>query len=158
MNCFFLKHRPKSIDEIEHFESIRYEDQKTIREKVESLGGILLPEPKKKGKKRSADEASASSAAVKSLIVKDFGIEYSKSSRATCKGCGSLIMKEEIRIKKMDYDTEVGQKFGGQPLWHHVECFNQIKADYNFYLGGADLPGFRDLSPADQKKVKQLIK
>ncbi|KAL7019197.1 hypothetical protein ACKWTF_011043 [Chironomus riparius] len=158
MNCFFAKHRPKSIEEVEHFENIRYEDQKTIRGKIEELSGILLPEPKRKGKKRTADEASSSSAAAKSLIVKDFGVEYSKSSRATCVGCGSLIMKEQIRIKKMDYDTEVGQKFGGQPLWHHLECFDKIKTDYNFYLGGSDLPGFRDLSPADQKEVKNVLK
>jgi poly [ADP-ribose] polymerase len=129
-----------------------------IREKIGDLGGILLPEPKKKGKKRKADEPSTSSASAKKLIANDFGVEYSKSSRATCVGCGSLIMKEQIRVKKMDYDTEVGQKFGGQPLWHHLECFNQVKADYNFYLAGSDLPGFRNLSPADQKIVKETIK
>lgn len=156
MSCFFQKHRPTSIGEIEHFENIRYEDQKTIREKVETLGGILLPEPKKKGKKRKASDDGASTSKV--AILRDFGVEYAKSSRATCVGCGNLIMKEEIRIKRVVYDTEVGQKFGGQPLWHHVDCFNKIKGDYNYYLGGADLPGFRDLSPADQKNVKQVIK
>lgn len=82
-HCFFLKHRPASVDDIDHFEDIRYEDQQTIRDKIGSTTGILLPETSKgkKGKKRAAsdNDASASNAA----LLNDFGIEYSKSSRAT---------------------------------------------------------------------------
>lgn len=104
----------------------------------------------KKGKKRSADDSNTAA-------LKDFGIEYSKSSRAECVGCNNKIMKEDIRIKKTVYDTEVGMKFGGQALWHHLECFVQVRGDYGFYVGGEDLPGFRDLSPEDKKKVKSIL-
>lgn len=151
--CFFEKHRPKSIEDIDHFESIRYEDQEKIREKVKAFSGILLPEPKgKKGKKRAAESDNSNAAA-----LKDFGIEYSVSSRAECVGCHNKIVKEDIRIKKTAYDTEVGVRFGGQALWHHLSCFASIRGDYGFYLSGDQLPGFSDLSPEDKKKVKKEL-
>lgn len=89
--------------------------------------------------------------------MKDFGIEYSRSSRAECVGCQNKIMKEDVRVKKVVFDTEVGFKFGGQPLWHHLECFAKIRGDYGFYLGGDQLPGFSSLSPEDKKTVKKAI-
>lgn len=133
---------------------MKYEDQESIREKISATTGIILPETSKgkKGKKRSADEASSSNAA-----LKDFGIEYSKSSRAECVGCNNKIMKDDVRVKKTVYDTEVGIKFGGQALWHHLECFVSVRGDYGFYVGGEDLPGFRELSPEDKKKVKKIL-
>lgn len=117
------------------------------------MTGLLLPETSKgkKGKKRAAESSS-------NAALKDFGIEYSKSSRAECAGCHDKIMKEAIRIKKTAFDTEVGAKFGGQAIWHHLTCFASIRGDYGFYLGGEDLPGFRELSPADQKIVKSELK
>lgn len=108
----------------------------------------------KKGKKRAATENDE----VSEIMIKDFGIEYSVSSRAECVGCHNKIMKEDIRVKKIVYDTEVGAKFGGQPIWHHLSCFAAIKGDYGFYLGGEQLPGFNGLSPEDKKKVKKEIK
>jgi poly [ADP-ribose] polymerase 1 len=113
----------------------------------------MLPEPSKgkKGKKRPAEDSHAA--------LKDFGIEYSVSSRATCVGCQNVIMKDEVRVKRVVYDTEVGARFGGQPLWHHVDCFAKIcGSDYGYYMGGEALPGFRDLSASDKKKVKTAIK
>lgn len=107
----------------------------------------------KKGKKRAAESEPSSNDS-----LKDFGIEYSKSSRAECIGCQNKIMKEDIRIKRTVYDTEVGAKFGGQALWHHLQCFASIRGDYGYYLGGSDLPGYQDLSPADKKIVKDAIK
>lgn len=133
--------------------SIRYEDQEEIRKKVESFSGILLPETgKKKGKKRAADADDASA-----IALNDFSIEYSVSSRAECVGCHNKIVKEDIRIKKTVYDTEVGAKFGGQALWHHLSCFASIRGDYGFYLGGEQISGFSGLSPEDKKKVKNEI-
>ncbi|KAG5673403.1 hypothetical protein PVAND_003458 [Polypedilum vanderplanki] len=158
LNCFFQKHRPKAIDDIDHFEEIRIEDQENIRQKLDATKGILLPEPKgkKKGKKRAAEDSKT--AAFNATALNDFGVEYAKSGRSACAGCGNNIMVNEVRIKKMDYTTEVGMKFGGQPFWHHVDCFAKIRGDYNFYLDGSDLPGFSELSPADKKIVKKAIK
>lgn len=151
--CFFEKHRPKSTDEMDHFEDIRYEDQEVIRKKVVELGGMLLPSTSKgkKGKKRAAEPDASE------VALRDFGIEYSVSSRAECVGCQNKIMKEDIRVKRVVYDTEVGMKFGGQPFWHHLNCFASIRGDYGYYLGGEDLPGFSDLSAADKKIVKKAI-
>lgn len=155
MACFFKKHRPASIDDIDHYEDIRYEHQKEIRETLGATSAILLPETSKgkgkKGKKRAAESISNAAA------LKDFGVEYSKTSRAMCAGCGNNIMKDVVRIKHIDYTTEVGMKFGGQPIWHHVDCFAKIRGDYNFYLGGEVLPGYENLSPADKKILTEAV-
>lgn len=66
-------------------------------------------------------------------------------------------MKEDIRIKKVLYDTEIGMKFGGQPKWHHLDCFVAVRHDYGFYVGGEMLEGFSGLSAEDKKIVKQKL-
>lgn len=48
-------------------------------------------------------------------------------------------------------------RFGGQALWHHLDCFTSIRGDYGYYLGGDQLPGFNDLSPADKKIVTSTL-
>lgn len=125
-----------------------------IRQKIEELGGILLPSTSKgkKGKKRAAEPEASD------LALKDFAVEYSVSSKAQCVGCQNKILKEDIRVKRVVYDTEVGMKFGGQALWHHLNCFASIRGDYGYYLGGEDLRGFHALSAADQEVVKKAIK
>lgn len=55
------------------------------------------------------------------------------------------------------YDTEIGMKFGGQALWHHVECFAQVRKDLGWFAGGQDLPGFKSLNKEEQATVKQAI-
>lgn len=102
-----------------------------------------------KGKKRSKSG---------DIVLKDFGIEYAKSGRAMCAACEIKISKDELRIKKTVYDTEVGKKFGGQALWHHVECFEKMRNDLGFFSSGDVLPGFKDLQPEDKKKVKDTLK
>ena len=56
------------------------------------------------------------------------------------------------------YDTEVGSKYGGQPLWHHVKCFAERRTEFNFFAGGENIPGFKTLKKEDQTIVKQEIK
>lgn len=90
--------------------------------------------------------------------LKDFRVEYAKSGRSTCAGCGNLIANEEVRVIYTCYETEVGERFGGQAFSHHVSCFAQCRGKYNYYLGGADLPGFRNLDKEDQKTLKNEIK
>nr|CAH7715522.1 unnamed protein product [Callosobruchus chinensis] len=75
--CFFEKQRPKTVDDIEHFESIRVADQDKIKERV-GLSTIAIV-PDKKGKKRGADK-------LKQQALKDFTIQYAKSGRAMCRG------------------------------------------------------------------------
>ncbi|XP_063361002.1 poly [ADP-ribose] polymerase [Cydia amplana] len=155
--CFFRKQRPKVTSDIGNFNKLRHGDQKRIKEAIENLTGIVMPveKGKGKGKKRANGDASA---AASLAALKDFFIEYSKSSRATCKHCDIKICKDEVRISKTVYDTEIGQKYGGQPLWHHVKCFAEARAELLYMAGGEDLPGFNTLKKEDQKMVKEAIK
>lgn len=116
--------------------------------------GVVAPEPKGKGKgKKRAGPTSKLSA----KLLNDFGIEYAKSGRAACPGCFLKISKDEIRIKKTVYDTEVGMKFGGQALWHHVECFAQLRTELGWLETAELLPGFNALSKDDQQMVLKHI-
>lgn len=84
-----------------------------------------MPQTKKgKGKKREADAGMSKAQA---QLINDFGVEYAKSGRAMCAGCEIKIIKDEVRIKKIVHDTEIGMKFGGQSIWHHVECFGSYE-------------------------------
>lgn len=117
----------------------------------------VIPTSKKgKSKKRLADDEGESSKAM-SMLIKDFGIEYAKSGRAACVGCQLKIAKDEVRIKKTVYDTEVGMKFGGQPLWHHVECFAQLRSELGWFESAEKLPGFKSLSKEDKANAKKHI-
>lgn len=112
------------------------------------MGGDVLPVAKgKKRKDQSTNQAA----------LKDYGIEYSVSGRAGCCGCSQKIAKDDIRIKKVVYDTEVGMKYGGQPLWHHIDCFVAVRDELGYWASGADLNGFKSLSKEDQAKVKKTI-
>lgn len=151
-DCFFFRNHPRSIDDIANFENIRYKDQQKFRRKIEEFSGILLPE-RIHGKKRAASESSL-------VALRDYGVEYSRSGRAQCVGCRNKIVKDAIRVKKLVYDTEIGMRFGGQPFWHHLECFadRKMRQKYGFFIGGEQLPGLNALAPKDQKLVKEAIK
>ncbi|KFB53219.1 AGAP003230-PA-like protein [Anopheles sinensis] len=150
-DCFFKKQRPKTEGDVAHFEALRYEDQKKIRDAIALFAQGVVPAAggsKAKGKKRSAGEA---------LSLKDFGVEYAASGRAMCRGCEIKILKDEVRIKKVSYDTEVGMKYGGQPLWHHAECFAKLRSELGYFEKAEVLPGYRSMKPEDQAKLKQLL-
>ncbi|KAL3275884.1 hypothetical protein HHI36_020621 [Cryptolaemus montrouzieri] len=150
--CFFSKQRPKTVDDIDNFETLRLPDQEKIKEKIGAASSLIVPDKKGKGKKRNAGELSA-----KNSALKDFIIEYSKSSRAMCRGCEQKIMKEEIRISKKDFESEVGRKYGGQDMWHHLQCFAKLRSELGYFESASALPGFKSLSANDQKEaVKQI--
>ncbi|KXJ68804.1 hypothetical protein RP20_CCG001602 [Aedes albopictus] len=149
--CFFQKLRPTTEGDIAHFEGLRYEDQEQLRKKIAALGnGVVAPAAsgKGKGKKRTAEQ---------SMALKDFGVEYAASGRAVCRGCEIKILKDEVRIKKVDYTTEVGMKYGGQALWHHAECFAKLRSELGYFEKGESLPGFNNLKKEDKAKVKELL-
>ncbi|XP_065202113.1 poly [ADP-ribose] polymerase [Planococcus citri] len=155
VSCFFAKQRVKSVGDVSHFESLRWEDQELIRSKVAggpsgsssgvsngtSAGGSAKKASKRKGKSGLAD----------------FSIEYSKSSRATCRGCEDKIVKEEIRVSKKDFDSDEGRRYGGIDLWHHLECFSKVRQELEFWDSGPKLPGYKTLKKEDQDKVKKML-
>lgn len=150
--CFFTVKRPSSIDEIENYENLPIDDQQRIRQKIANLQLPLIPANINPSLKRAAPAESK-------IILSDFQIEYSVSSRAECCGCRNKIMKGLVRVSKTVYFTEIGMKFGGQKFQHHLECFASIcRKDYKFYLGGDKLPGFNQLKATDQQHVMEIIK
>lgn len=57
----------------------------------------------------------------------------------------------------MDYDSVEGRRFGGVPLWHHLECFSKVRHELEFWNSGKELPGIQKLSAEDQTKVKKIL-
>lgn len=39
--CFFTKQKPKSTDDIEHFESLRWDDQQKIKDKIRKIKKLI---------------------------------------------------------------------------------------------------------------------
>ncbi|PSN54639.1 Poly [ADP-ribose] polymerase [Blattella germanica] len=149
--CFFGRQRPKTIGDISHFESLRWEDQEKIKAKIESggVGGDVVDGGGKgKGKKRGATN---------NVALKDFTVQYAKSGRSTCKGCEEKILKDEVRISKKDFESEGAKMYGGQDRWHHVECFAKLRDELEFWESGEDLPGIKTLKKEDQAMVKQNL-
>ncbi|XP_035898019.1 poly [ADP-ribose] polymerase [Anopheles stephensi] len=148
-DCFFKKQRPTTEGDVANFQALRYEDQKKIRDAIALFAkGVVPAAGKGKGKKRTAAETQS---------LKDYGVEYAASGRAMCRGCELKILKDEMRIKKVVYDTEVGMKYGGQPLWHHAECFAKLRSDLGYFEKAESLPGYRSMKPEDQSTLKKLL-
>lgn len=66
-------------------------------------------------------------------------------------------MKEDIRISKKDFETEVGMKYGGQDLWHHLTCFAKIRSELGYFESADQLPGFKTLNKNDQAEAKKQL-
>lgn len=115
----------------------------------------VVPQAKKRKGKKGSDDAGTSKSMA--MLINDFGIENAKSGRAGCAGCHLKISKDEVRIKKTVHDTEVGMKFGGQAIWHHVECFAQLRSELGWFESADKLPGFKSLSKDEQQSVKKHI-
>ncbi|PNF21175.1 Poly [ADP-ribose] polymerase [Cryptotermes secundus] len=150
--CFFGRQRPKTVGDISHFESLRWEDQEKIKAKIEGggAGAVAEESTKVKGKKRKA-------AAEDNVALKDFTVEYAKSSRSTCRGCEEKIMKDEVRVSKKDFDSEGAKMYGGQERWHHVDCFAKLRDELEFWESGSCLPGIKSLKKEDQQLVKNKL-
>ena len=149
-DCFFMKQRPKSTADIANFDNIRWEDQKTIKKKIEESINVPLP-ASGRGKKRG--NAAAKNAGPSA----DFLVQYAKSNKSTCKACEERIVQGEIRVSKKDFESEHGRRYGGIDRWHHLECFAKVRESLEFYESGDALPGIKDFSKEDQTKVKNAL-
>ncbi|XP_050442642.1 poly [ADP-ribose] polymerase [Adelges cooleyi] len=145
INCFFVKQRPKEVSDIAHFESIKWDDQQIIKTKLESLVGTPAQETKKKKN------------AINRKINQDFNVEYAKSGRAVCCGCQDKIVKDDLRIGKMDYESEEARRFGGINRWHHLECFTKLRTELGFLGYGCTLSGYSSLKVEDKNQLRNLL-
>ncbi|GFR22966.1 poly polymerase 1 [Trichonephila clavata] len=141
--CFFKKkNKLTSTSEIANFNNLRWEDQEKVK-KLLAGGGDS-------GKGEAKNGSSSSSA------NSDFSVEYAKSNKSTCRGCGEKITKNEVRISKLD-DNPENQRYGPAPLWHHVDCFIKNKQKLQYNGSAEDLPGFQNLKKEDQDMLKGKI-
>lgn len=149
-DCFFLKQRPKSTADFANFDNIRWEDQKIIEKKIEEASTIPLP-VSGKGRKRGTAAAKIVGP------VKDFLVQYAKSNKSSCKACEERIVQGEIRVSKKDFESEQGRRYGGIDRWYHLECFVKVRESLEFFENGTILPGIKDLSKDDKKKVEAAL-
>lgn len=151
--CFFIKQRPSTVADIENFDSLRYDDQKNIKQKIESAGAATpTPSGSKKGKSKSKGAAGSSGG------TKDFSVEVAKAGRAGCRGCEQKVLKGEVRISKMDYTSDSARQYGPMPRWHHIQCFLALRDELQWWGDAKELPGFYAL-PADiQDQLAEQIK
>lgn len=146
--CFFGKQRPSSVNDIAHFDSLRWEDQQKL---TETLAEASKKGPPVTGKGKKATKRGQLNG------LQDYTVEYAKSSRAMCRGCEVKITKEEVRISKKDFESEGAKMYGGQDRWHHVECFAKLRNELQFFESGDALPGFEQLKKEDKETVLKAL-
>lgn len=153
--CFFKKQKIRNVAEISNFESIRWEDQENIKKKIDERLPGVNPDLKTDGLKTGGERSKKRKSVKKKN--EDFAIQYAKSSRSECKGCGEKIIKGDIRISKKDYESDEARRFGGLDKWHHVECFVKLRNDLEFYDSAGSLFGLDSLSTEHQKEICDKI-
>lgn len=79
-----------------------------------------------------------------------FRSEYAKSSRATCKACGTGIEKDTLRLAIMVQSPAFDGKV---PNWYHFKCFWKRAR----VAGTSDIHGFEALRWEDQEKIKEAL-
>lgn len=62
-------------------------------------------------------------------------------------------MKEEVRVSKKDFESEAGRRYGGQDMWHHLECFAKLRGELGYYESVDKMPGFKSLDKDDKAKA-----
>lgn len=149
--CFWTKAKVKTLGDIANVDNLEWEDQEMIRKRVDpNQSTDTADAPATSGAKKSRKRPVAKS-------YTDFSMEYAKSNRSICIGCEAPILKGAIRISKMDYDSEMGQKLDGVARWHHLDCFVTLRSSLEFFDSADALPGFKSLTKEDQKSVKSKI-
>uniref|UniRef100_A0A8C8R4N6 Poly [ADP-ribose] polymerase n=1 Tax=Pelusios castaneus TaxID=367368 RepID=A0A8C8R4N6_9SAUR len=144
--CFWKRARLVSHADIDGFPELRWEDQEKIKKAIETGGGAA-------GK---GSDQEGGGKAEKSLT--DFGAEYAKSNRSTCKGCNEKIEKGQIRISKKMVHPEKPQ-LGMIDNWYHPNCFVSHRAELGFLptFGASQLQGFGILKAEDKEALKKQL-
>lgn len=161
-DCFFRKKLLTSVGDIANFQSLRWEDQERIKNKVVGGNGDASSSTttsdntsgKKKSKKVKKSEASSNPV---DSDLKEFSVEYAKSSRSSCQACSEKIQKNEVRISKMIHDDETAHRWGAHPGWYHVDCFVEKRSEIGYTEAADKLPGFSILSNEDKDILQEKI-
>ncbi|CAF0920722.1 unnamed protein product [Brachionus calyciflorus] len=137
-NCFWKKAKVKPLDTsfIKGFDSIRWEDQQKIKNKL----GL--------GSEENDENMESDSNDVK---IDQFLVEYSKSNRSKCKKCSSRIDKDIVRVGIKGHKS-------GDDGFYHIECFVEQKNELGFTFKIEEVEGFVKLNENDQENITKLIK
>ncbi|XP_074645175.1 poly [ADP-ribose] polymerase 1-like [Tubulanus polymorphus] len=139
--CFWNRARVKAFTDIHGFDSLRWDDQKKIKDKLGLNSG-------------SGDSASSESNA-----YKDYKVEYAKTGQSKCRGCDDKIGKSLVRISKKEYTSFRAQMYGPADEWHHVDCFVNKRDELEFWssMDVTLIPGFHVLKKEDRDELVEKI-
>ncbi|XP_054618362.1 poly [ADP-ribose] polymerase 1 [Dunckerocampus dactyliophorus] len=145
-SCFWLKAAAQSPADIAGFSDLRWEDQVKVKKAIEGGGAATGGKGEEKG--RAKEEKT----------LNGFAVEYAKSNRSTCKGCGLKIEKDLIRVSNKTVDPEKPQ-LGLIDRWYHTACFVSRREELDFKpeYSGAQLKGFNVLRAEDQEELKKRL-
>ncbi|XP_010863533.1 poly [ADP-ribose] polymerase 1 [Esox lucius] len=144
-SCFWLRAAAQSPGDIAGFSDLRWEDQEKVKKAIETGGA-------------AGGKGDAKGGAKGEKTLNDFGVEYAKSNRSTCKGCEQKIEKDQIRVSKKTVDPEKPQ-LGLIDRWYHTACFVgrreelAFKAEYS----ATQLKGFNTLRVEDKEELKRRL-
>ncbi|CAI9730721.1 [ADP-ribose] polymerase 1-like [Octopus vulgaris] len=142
--CFWKRSRVSNHQEIHNFDSLRWEDQKNIKDKIAGGSGGI-------------NEKSAA-AGGSGPAVSDFKAEYAKSNRSKCRGCEEKIDKDALRLSKKDFTSERAKMYGPQDTWYHVDCFVKNRDELEFADKSVDdIVGYKTLKKEDQKELVEKL-
>ncbi|XP_068198614.1 poly [ADP-ribose] polymerase 1 isoform X2 [Antennarius striatus] len=144
-SCFWQRAAAKSTDDIGGFSDLRWDDQQKVKKAIESGGA-------------TGEKADGKSGAKGAKTLNDFAVEYAKSSRSTCKGCGQKIEKDQIRVSKKMVDPE--KPFLGLiDRWYHMGCFVSQREElvFNPEYSADQLQGFNALRAEDKEELKKRL-
>ncbi|CAF3938965.1 unnamed protein product [Rotaria sp. Silwood2] len=133
-DCFFKKVKLIDVKIIKGFDDLRWEDQDKIRNLIQENSIILS----------NGND-----------LNNTFSVQYAKSNRSTCHGCGTLIDKDTLRLSRKNYTSKRSRRYGPTDEWYHVDCFNQMKKDLGFFGTAESFFGFVDMNKEDQVELKE---
>ncbi|EYC34493.1 hypothetical protein Y032_0001g441 [Ancylostoma ceylanicum] len=83
-----------------------------------------------------------------------FGVEYARSSRATCKGCKNTIQQDTLRMSV----REPSRHFDGlQDNWFHFACFWKRIVPGKVEINEKSIKGIDTIRWDDQEKIREKI-
>ncbi|RDD42983.1 Poly [ADP-ribose] polymerase 1 [Trichoplax sp. H2] len=139
-SCFFKKNSACSEGDIGGFGSLRWDDQEKLRKNIVS-----------------------GNSSTQGNVIHFTGLktEYAKSSRGSCKCCGEIIEKDDVRIghdRPPDPDSRVAM-LNFITYWYHPGCFQDIRSDLDIpdTVGVESLKDFKKLKKPDQKELTDLL-
>lgn len=118
--CFFKKVKPADAEIIKGFGDLRWDDQEAIREKI---SGKSSSSSSSTTSKKISDEED------KNDDQSEYSVDYAKSNRTLCVGCGLKIEKNVVRLAKK---SASGGEDYALNQWFHIDCFKEQQDELQF--------------------------